>query len=152
MSAVEDESVDAVYSAHNIEHLFPHEVPQALKEFLRVLKPGGLAVLTCPDMQSVCALVAEGRLLETAYVSPAGPIAPMDILYGLRAALAAGNHYMAHKCGFTEKVLATELFTAGFASVAHMRRPAAFDLWALGTKTERTHEALGELGRAHFPG
>jgi hypothetical protein len=59
---------------------------------------------------------------------------------------------MAHKCGFTEKVLATELFTAGFASVAHMRRPAAFDLWALGTKTERTHEALGELGRAHFPG
>ncbi|MCW2274971.1 methyltransferase domain-containing protein [Rhodoblastus acidophilus] len=151
MAAVEDASVDAVFSAHNIEHLFPHEVPRALKEFLRVLKPDGFAVIACPDLQSVCALVSDGRLLEPAYISAAGPISPMDILYGLRPALASGNHYMAHKCGFTEKVLATELFTAGFASVAHMRRAAAFDLWVLGAKTQMTSDTLGELARSHFP-
>ena len=38
MSAVEAGSVDAIYSAHNIEHVFPHEVPIVLREFHRVLK------------------------------------------------------------------------------------------------------------------
>jgi len=39
MSAVATGSMDAVYSSHNIEHLYPYEVPVALNEFLRVLKP-----------------------------------------------------------------------------------------------------------------
>ncbi|MDU7589974.1 MAG: methyltransferase domain-containing protein, partial [Acidovorax sp.] len=41
MSAVADASVDAIFSSHNIEHLYPHEVPKAFQEFLRVLKPDG---------------------------------------------------------------------------------------------------------------
>jgi len=41
MSAVETSSVDAIFSSHNIEHLSPHEVPVALSEFRRVLKPDG---------------------------------------------------------------------------------------------------------------
>jgi predicted SAM-dependent methyltransferase len=40
MKAVASESVDAIFSSHNIEHLYPHEVPVALAEFIRVLKPG----------------------------------------------------------------------------------------------------------------
>jgi SAM-dependent methyltransferase len=91
MASVASASVDALYSAHNIEHLYPHEVPVALAEFHRVLKPDGFLVLTCPDLQSVSALVAEGKLIEPAYVSPAGPIAALDILFGLRSALAAAG-------------------------------------------------------------
>ncbi|MBV8636432.1 MAG: SAM-dependent methyltransferase, partial [Burkholderiaceae bacterium] len=30
MSGVESGSVDAVFSSHNIEHIYPHEVPVAL--------------------------------------------------------------------------------------------------------------------------
>ena len=101
MSSVSSESVDAVFSSHNIEHLYPHEVPLALAEFLRVLKSDGIAVITCPDLKSVCALIAEDKLTEAAYTSPAGPIAPIDILYGLRSSMAQGNLYMAHRCGFT---------------------------------------------------
>ncbi|MDP4677302.1 MAG: methyltransferase domain-containing protein, partial [Burkholderiaceae bacterium] len=88
LSAVESDSVDAIYSSHNIEHLYPHEVPLALAEFLRVLKPNGFFVATCPDLQSVCKLIAEDKLTDTAYTSPAGPIAPLDILYGHRPAMA----------------------------------------------------------------
>ena len=73
MSAVASESVNAIFSSHNIEHLYPHEVPVALKEFLRVLKPEGFAVITCPDLQSVCALVAQDKLTDAAYSAPAGP-------------------------------------------------------------------------------
>jgi ubiquinone/menaquinone biosynthesis C-methylase UbiE len=151
MSDVETGSMDAVFSSHNIEHLYPHEVPQALSEFLRVLKPDGFAVITCPDLQSVCKLVAEDKLTEPAYVSPAGPIAPLDILYGHRPPMAQGNLYMAHRCGFTKKVLTATLLEAGFKSVAGMARPNCFDLWALATKSEMTEVDLLKLAEAHFP-
>ena len=151
MTAVGNDSVDALYSAHNIEHLFPHEVPVALAEFCRVLKSDGFVVITCPDIQSVAALVAQGKLIESAYISPAGPIAPLDILYGLRSSLAAGNHYMAHKCGFTDQLLIRELLAAGFSSVVHLRRPESFDLWAVASKTELPETEMRRLAKAHLP-
>jgi SAM-dependent methyltransferase len=150
MSAVKTGSVDAVFSSHNIEHLYAHEVPMALAEFMRVLKPDGFAVITCPDLQSVCALVAEDKLADTAYISPAGPIAPIDILYGLRSALAQGNLYMAHRCGFTERVIRATLEEAGFERVATFRRPEALDLWALGCKGYPSDDELMEMAQLYF--
>ena len=152
MSGVEDASVDAVFSSHNIEHLYPHEVPIALKEFVRVLKPDGFLVLTCPDLQSVCALVAEDKLTESAYTSPAGPIAPIDILYGHRPALARGNLFMAHRCGFTQRVLTGTLHANGFARVAAARRAAPFfELRAVASKSAMEEGALRQLAAEHFP-
>jgi predicted SAM-dependent methyltransferase len=151
MSSVASEFVDAIYSSHNIEHLYPHEVPVAIAEFLRVLKPDGIAVITCPDLKSVCALIAEDKLTEAAYTSPAGPIAPIDILYGLRTSMAQGNLYMAHRCGFTQKVLASTLQSVGFKSVASMVRGAPyFDLWAIASKKELNEEQIMDLARLHF--
>lgn len=151
MRAVADASVDAVFSSHNIEHLYPHEVPVALAEFKRVLRDDGFVVITCPDLQSVCALVAQDRLAEPAYVSPAGPIAPLDILYGHRPAMARGNLYMAHRCGFTRKVLESTLQAAGFARVATKARPKSFDLWAVASKADLSDASLRELALEHFP-
>jgi predicted SAM-dependent methyltransferase len=67
MSLVPSSSVEAVYSAHNLEHIYAHEAPVALSEFYRVLRPDGIAVITCPDLQSVCEAVAGDRLLEPLY-------------------------------------------------------------------------------------
>lgn len=86
MAAVASASVDAIYSAHNIEHVHAHEVPVVLGEFLRVLKPDGFALITCPDLRAVCALVAEDKLTDAAYQSPAGPITPLDPLRPRRRA------------------------------------------------------------------
>lgn len=153
MSAVTDASVDAIFSSHNIEHLYPHEVPVALKEFLRVLKPDGFLVITCPDLQSVCALIAEDKLLEPAYVAPAGPIAPLDILYGHRPAMSEGNLFMAHRCGFTQRALIGTLQGAGFMSIASKRRVHPYyDLYAVATKQQRPEPEVRELAAQHFPG
>jgi ubiquinone/menaquinone biosynthesis C-methylase UbiE len=151
MSSVSSASVNAVFSSHNIEHLYPHEVPKALAEFFRVLSDDGFAVITCPDLQSVCSLIAEDKLTDPAYTSPAGPIAPLDILYGHRAAMAQGNLYMAHRCGFTERVLTGTLRTAGFASVASIKRGAPyFDLWALASKSPRSEEEIKSMAKTYF--
>ena len=151
MPAVETGSVQAVFSSHNIEHLYPHDVPLALAEFYRVLSHDGFVVITCPDLQSVCALIAEDKLTEAAYISPAGPIAPLDILYGHRVAMANGNLYMAHRCGFTKKVLSATLQAAGFQAVAAMARASAFDLWALASKSAMAEADLRALANKHFP-
>ena len=152
MSAVQDASVDAVYSSHNIEHLYPHEAPKALAEFKRVLKPDGFVVITCPDLQSVCALIAQDKLTEPAYTSPAGPITPLDILYGHRPPIAKGNLYMAHRCGFTQKVLTGTLQAAGFAMVVATRREhPQYDLWALASVSRMDEASIRQLAAAHFP-
>ena len=151
MSAIADSLVDAIYSSHNIEHLYAHEVPQALSEFKRVLNEDGFLILTCPDLQEVAKLVADDKLTEPAYTSPAGPIAPLDILYGFRPSIADGNTYMAHRCGFTETVLRGTLAANGFASVATMRRPAAFDLWAIASIPTLSEEKIRDLAQSHFP-
>jgi predicted SAM-dependent methyltransferase len=154
MSAVPSQSVDAIFSSHNIEHLYPHDVPVALQEWLRVLRDDGFAVITCPDLQSVCKLIAEDKLTDAAYTSPAGPIAPIDILYGHRPAMMRGNLFMAHRCGFTQKVLQGTLQAAGFKSVATLARGhhPFFDLWALASKCERSESEMREAARLHFPG
>jgi len=152
MRAVADGSVDAIYSSHNIEHLYPHEVPLALAEFHRVLKPEGFAVVTCPDLQAVAELVAQDKLLQPAYQSPAGPIAPLDILYGHRPALARGNLFMAHRTGFTLNSLIQTFGAAGFGSCAGRRQPPpAYALWVAATRQAMAGADLKQLAAAHFP-
>ncbi len=152
MSSVESFSVEAVFSSNNIEHIYAHEVPRALSEFLRVLKPEGFLVLTCPDLQSVCALVAEDKLLEPMYVSPVGPVTPLDTLYGYGPFLSNGDLYMAHRCGFTQRVLTNHLRACGFPGVICVRRGGTFhELWALATKNHVSKTHLYQLAAKHFP-
>ncbi len=151
MAAVATASVDAIFSSHNIEHLYPHEVPLALGEFLRVLHADGVAIITCPDLQSICALVVNDGLTEAAYMSSVGPISPIDVLYGHRVPMANGNLYMAHRTGFTQKTLANALSKAGFQAVVTDVRPQHFDIWAVATKSPRSNQELIELAEAHFP-
>jgi SAM-dependent methyltransferase len=140
MWPVPDESHDAIYSAHNLEHLYPHEVPLALREFHRVLKPDGFALIVLPDLQAVAQLVADGQLIEPAYISPMGPIAPLDILYGFRPSLAQGNAFMAHHTGFIGRSLSAALLEAGFAATLVQRHPGTLSLWALGFREPQTQE------------
>jgi SAM-dependent methyltransferase len=152
MSAIEDGFVDAIFSSHNIEHLFAHEVPEALAEFKRVLAPDGFVVVTCPDLQEVAKLIAEDKLLKPAYTSPAGPITPLDILYGFRSSIARGNTFMAHRSGFTETVLRGTLQACGFATIGTTKRPHPFyDLWAVGSVKLLKEGELKALAAAHFP-
>jgi len=132
MNSVADASVDAVWSSHNLEHLLAHEVSEALGEFLRVLKPGGFTLLTLPDLQAVAEQVAQGNLEDAVYQSPAGPICPIDMIYGHRGLIAQGNSHMVHRTGFTAQSLANRLSAAGFGKTQVQRRK--WDLWAIAHK------------------
>jgi cyclopropane fatty-acyl-phospholipid synthase-like methyltransferase len=151
MGDVKNASVNAIYSSHNIEHIFPHEVPIALKEFHRVLTDDGMVVITCPDLQSVCEAVAKDKLLDALYTSPAGPISAIDILYGHRGYIAQGNIYMAHKCGFTYSALQSIFFEAGFKYTFGGSRPQHYDLWLLAFKKEISEAEMRKIAETYLP-
>ena len=151
MQSVEAGSVDAVYSSHSIEHIFPHEVPVALSEFYRVLKEDGMVVITCPDLQSVCEAVVQDKLLEPLYDTPWGPISPIDILYGWRDRIAEGNEYMAHKGGFTYSVLDRTFYEVGFKTRVGGRRPEFWDLFLVAFKQEKSDEEVHEIALPFIP-
>lgn len=151
LRAVEADSFDAVYSAHNVEHLYPHEIPTAFGAFHRVLKADGFAVVTCPDLQSLGERLAEGDIETPLYQSPAGPVAPVDVLFGFRPSLQGGNLYMAHHTGFTISSLKSAFLQAGFATFIGFRRTARYELWGLGTKTRRTEPELRDLAGRYLP-
>ena len=140
MSQVETGSVDAIYSSHNIEHVYPHEVPIVLNEFYRVLKADGMVVLVCPDLQSVCESVVIDKLIDPLYISPEGPISPLDIIYGHGQAIKHGNEYMANKCGFTYSVLDNFFADTGFETRYGGRRKQQWDLFIVAFKQAKTED------------
>lgn len=134
MDAVEDNSVDAVYSSHNLEHLYDHEVTVALKEFYRVLKVGGLAVVTVPNLQVLAKYIESGDIDEKIYDSPAGPVSPIDIIFGFRASIEKGNEFMAHRTAFTPKRLQSIFEKIGFNHIKLSITDSDFNLWVTGYK------------------
>lgn len=152
MSAAPSGAADAIFSSHNIEHLYPHEVPLALAEFRRVLKDDGYAVITCPDVQSIAQFIAQNGIDAVAYQSGMGPITPLDMLYGHNASMARGNLYMAHHTAFSQKSLARALGRAGFGSIVAFAKPLRFELWAIASKSECDQDAMISLAERHVPG
>ena len=136
MKEVKDSSFDALYSSHNLEHVFAHDVPRTLAEFYRVIKPGGFVMLAVPDVQRVCEQIGNDNLDTTPlYDSPAGPVYALDILYGYTPAIGGGNHYMAHKTGFTARSLGQRLVATGYTKVLAIR--SGYDLWVRAYKPKQ---------------
>jgi predicted SAM-dependent methyltransferase len=152
MSLVETASVDAIYSSYNLDHIYAHEVPIALKEFYRVLNEDGFAVIRCPDIQTVCELIAQDKYLELLYESEIGPIYPIDVIYGNRAEIEAGNKYMTKKVGFTYSALNASFAEAGFKARYGGRFPYnGGELAMVAFKQKKSEEEIKKIANPIFP-
>ena len=129
MDPVPQKSVDAVWSSHNLEHVYAHESEPVFREFFRVLRPGGQLLVTMPDLQRVAQHVAKGNLDDPLYVSESGPIYPLDALYGWGIHIAKGNDFMAHRTGYTMHSLAGKLRRVGFTDIRVRQDKEVFALW-----------------------
>lgn len=144
MSMIPGACVDAIWSSHNLEHLHSFEVPAALAEFRRVLKPDGFVLVTLPDLRAIARHIAGGGLAQPLYQSAAGPISALDVVFGHQASIQAGNGYMAHRTGFTANTLGTALLDAGFDEV-RVHEGTRWDLWAIATMPSTDPALFDEL-------
>lgn len=116
---------EAIYCSHALEHLYPHDVPMALAEFLRVLRPGGVVLIFVPNLEYA------RPTNEVLYESPVGPITGFDLFYGYTPWLKE-NLYMAHHSGFIGATLRAALEKAGFQGVRTV--PDCWNLLGMGVK------------------
>ncbi|MEQ8814522.1 MAG: methyltransferase domain-containing protein [Thalassobaculum sp.] len=150
MAGIEDGSAECVFSKHNIEHLEAHEVPQCLAAFHRVLRPEGFLILRTPDLRSIARLLLKYDPEEPLYtVQIYGKdvrTAPLDMLYGLRQAIAGGNGFMAHRTGFTAASLRRHLLRAGFERIEIIEKQDTHELNCLAMKRVDGNLLPGVLG------
>lgn len=109
-------SVEAIYASHVLEHLgYLDELPQAIKEFRRVLRNDGRLQVSVPDLEALSRLFVDPRLDMSMRFHV------MRIMFGGQT-----NAHDFHKAGLTYEFLTDYLTVAGFRDI---RRVAGFDLF-----------------------
>lgn len=151
MGCIESCSFDAVYSSHNLNHVYLYEAQLALREFSRVLVPNGVAVIRVPDMQMIAELIIAGKIAAPIAMTASGPVTPLDVIYGPNRALAAGCQFLAHKVGFTDRLLCDLIVQNGFEQVTVCRDPGYLALWAVAHKTKPEEEIAQEQLTPYHP-
>lgn len=108
LSPFADSTVNFIYASHCLEHFEYGGVPTVLREWRRVLQPGGIARISVPDFDTmVDAYVQGGRKV---------PDIEVYLLGG------HGNKYNYHLALFNEARLSSLLIEAGFSQVRRWER------------------------------
>ncbi len=112
LTCFQDNYADEVMAIHVVEHFWRWEIEQILKEWLRVLKPGGKMVLECPNLLSACeALLADPE--KRSQPDKAGQTS-MWVFYGDPG---WKDPLMIHRWGYTPYSLAQLMRQVGLVNV-----------------------------------
>ena len=105
-----DECADEVMSIHGIEHLLPWHADEALKEWYRLLKSGGLLVIECPDLMKCCKNIVEGYTVPGKHPDQFG-------MWGLFGDNRLQDEFMMHRFAYTPQTLGAKLHAVGYQSI-----------------------------------
>lgn len=105
-----DNSVDEIMAIHVVEHVYVWQVPDLLREWHRLLRPGGLLVLEMPDLIKTCRNVLDGRVIG-------GKHPDQLTMWSLYGDPREKDPYMGHKWCHTFKTLAPTVKEAGFIKI-----------------------------------
>lgn len=121
LTPFEDNSADEIMAIHVVEHFWRWEVVDILKEWVRVLKPGGKMILECPNLVSACQAVLAD--VENATGPGKEGQRSMWVLYGDPA---WRDPLMVHRWGYTPRSLAMVMHQAGLRELR--QEPAQYKL------------------------
>ncbi len=121
LDVFEDCSADEVLAVHVIEHFWHWEVSGVLNEWKRVLRPGGILVLECPNL-----ITASHEFLKNPDLAALGGVEGQKSMWVFYGDPKWKDPLMSHRWGYTPLSLAKLLYDCGFKSVE--RRPAQFKL------------------------
>lgn len=113
----EDNSLDAVYHSHMLEHIAYEEGLQFLQKIYNALKPGGIHRLLVPDLQAFAkAYLSDDDLLLRKYQQHV--LGKKSEIYQTKAAIFMGMlHNHEHKMGYDYETLHWALNRIGFKNI-----------------------------------
>jgi ubiquinone/menaquinone biosynthesis C-methylase UbiE len=110
-----DSYADEVLSIHVIEHFYHWEVSALLAEWVRVLKPGGVLILECPNLLSAARFLLASEGSQDDLSGPSG----QRSTWAFYGDPSWKEPLMCHRWGYTPKSLMLELRNAGLERVRH---------------------------------
>lgn len=116
-----DNFADEILSVHVVEHFWRWELPEIMREWVRVLKPGGKMIIECPNLITACEELLKNPL-QAAGPGPEGQ-RTMWCLYGDPQ---HKDPLMCHRWLYTPESLAQVMHDAGLRELA--REPAQFKM------------------------
>lgn len=116
-----DASADEILAVHVIEHFWRWEVVDILREWVRVLKPGGRMVLECPNLRTACEHFLKDP--DTFAQPDARGQHSMWVFYGDPQ---WRDPLMVHRWGYTPETLMQVMGEAGLTELR--REPAQFKM------------------------
>lgn len=117
-----DNCANELMAIHLWEHFYFWECEVVLKEWRRLLMPGGLLVLELPDLYKCCLnVVAEAQGTPT---FKGDKEKEQGTLWGLFGDPRQKNQFMSHRWGWTPSSLQDFLMQNGFCDVEH--KPTVF--------------------------
>ena len=116
-----DAAADEILSVHVVEHFWRWEIRDVLREWVRVLKPGGRMIVECPNIASACETFLQDPV-RNAREDRDGQ-RTMWVFYGDPQ---WKDPLMIHRWGYTPESLKALLAEAGLADVR--QEPAQFKL------------------------
>ena len=111
-----NETADEITAIHVFEHFHYWEAAEVLKEWHRLLKPGGALIMELPDLLRCCQNFVDQCNGEQ--VGRPGRNPDQLTYWGIYGDPRAENPYMCHKWGWTPKTLSAFLKEHGFKVTA----------------------------------
>lgn len=108
---LEDGVVEEVLAIHLLEHFYQWEADDALKEWKRLLKPGGKLVLELPNLRKCMENILSGFTKDGKHPDQMG-------WWGLFGDPRQRDPYMSHKFGYTPESLTALLESHGFKKIS----------------------------------
>ncbi len=116
LSQFADNSIETIYASHVLEHIsYQGDLQNALKEWFRVLAPGGTIMISVPDLEMLC------RLYLSPTLQAEHRFQVMQIMFGGQI-----DQFDFHAVGLSHELLGFYLGAAGFTDIRRVEKLGLF--------------------------